>query len=67
MEGIEGDYVLDAELDMPRQAAHRVRGFIALVACIVIWMQQDHRVIKHPRRSLDLNQQEFMPRQDGLL
>jgi hypothetical protein len=30
-------------------------------------MQQDHWVFKHPRRSIDLDQQEFSPRHYELL
>jgi|HubBroStandDraft_1064217.scaffolds.fasta_scaffold1149640_1 hypothetical protein len=67
MEGIAAGHVSDAELDMPRQAELQVRGFTALVACIIIWMQQDHWVFKHPRRSIDLDQQEFTPRHYDLL
>jgi hypothetical protein len=50
---------LDAELDMVRQVDLRARGFTALLASLIIWMQQDHRAFKHPRRSIDLDQQEF--------
>ncbi len=54
--------IAEAELDMPRLVELDVRGFTAVVAAIIIWLQQDHWVFKNPRRSIDLDQQEFAPR-----
>ena len=59
--------IAEAELDMPRQVELEVRGFTAVVASIIIWLQQDHWVFKNPRRSIDLDQQEFAPRYSELL
>jgi len=62
MEAIAAGSIRDAELDMPRQGKLRVHGFVALAACVIIWMQRDHQVFKHPRRSIDLDQQKFARR-----
>ncbi|HUN58273.1 MAG TPA: hypothetical protein VMU41_09170 [Candidatus Binataceae bacterium] len=67
MEGTPARNITDAEIDMPRNAELEVRGFTALVAHVIIWIQQDHWVFKHPRRSIDLDQQEFTPRHYDLL
>ena len=50
------------ELDMPRQLEAAPAGFTALVVNVIIWLQQDHRVFKHPRRSIDRDQQTFTPK-----
>jgi hypothetical protein len=64
---ISSPNITEAELDMPRQMELEVRGFTAVVAAIIIWLQQDHWVFKNPRRSIDLDQQEFAPRYYELL
>jgi hypothetical protein len=62
MQAIKAAFVLDMELDMQRFVEPEVRTFAALVTDAIIWLQQDHWVFKHPRRSIDLDHQEFTPR-----
>ncbi|MGA2409252.1 MAG: hypothetical protein ABSG46_02545 [Candidatus Binataceae bacterium] len=53
--------VAEYELDMPRQLEAAPARLTALVINAIIWLQQDHWVLKHPRRSIDLEQQIFTP------
>jgi hypothetical protein len=62
MAAIKMAYIMDTELDMQRLVRPEVRTFAALLTDAIIWLRQDHGVFKHPRRSIDLDHQEFVPR-----
>ena len=52
---------MDTELDMQRMVQPQVRTFLGILIDAIIWLQQDHWLFKHPRRSVDLDHQEFAP------
>ena len=61
MKSIEKASVMDTELDMQRMVQPEVRSFMAVLIDALIWLKQDHRILRHPRRSIDLDHQEFSP------
>ena len=61
MESIKTANIMDTELDMQRLVQVEVRTFTELLTDVIIWLQQDRWVFKHPRRSIDLDHQEFTP------
>jgi hypothetical protein len=61
IESIKTTHVMDTELDMQRMVQPEVRTLTALLTDAIIWLQQDHWVFKHPRRSIDLDHQKFTP------